>query len=153
MNQLILRVALLTLITSTGCMNKNRPRDSTGAPSTPAAAGALSDRDWMLVSLNGNAILADRPPILRFEDGQVTGFGGVNRISSSYKHDGRQLKFGQVISTRMAGDPVLMRMESSFLRALDSVDGYRVDGDELTLTDDKVIVAVFRAGKSQGERI
>ena len=128
-----------------GCAsNRSNPQGKTTA---------LVGREWTLVALQGNAIVAERPPTLRFdEDGRVNGFGGINRISGSYARETNaspaRLSFGQLISTRMAGDPTLMRMETTFLNALSSVDGYRIVGDELTLTSKQVVVAVLRPTSS-----
>jgi heat shock protein HslJ len=132
----------ICLTVAVGCASKGA-NTSAG----PSDGSALVGRPWTLVSLQGNAIVAQRPPTLQFDQqGGVTAFGGINRISGAYTRQGQSsLAFGQLASTRMAGDPTLMRMEHTFLNALQSVDGYKLTGDELTLTSKDVVVASFRA--------
>lgn len=48
-----------------------------------------------------------------------------------------------LVSTRMAGPADLMDLESSFAKSLASVVAYHVHGDELSLSRDGAVVAVF----------
>ena len=54
---------------------------------------------------------------------------------------------GEIVSTKMAGTPQLMKTESEFAAALKSVNGFHVHGDELELLADGTVVAAFRAGE------
>lgn len=80
-----------------------------------------------------------RPPSLNFgDDGRVSGFAGVNRLSSSL--DLGQLAEGRfalapAAVTKMAGPPKAMELEDRFLAALTKATGYSVTGNRLTLTD------------------
>ena len=144
MKRTIAWLTITAAILAIGCMQRKRP-----AATTPSLS--LTGREWTLISLHGNNITAQRPPSLRFEDGRVTGFGGINRLSSSYSSDGANLKFGQTITTRMAGDPALMELERNFLNALGVVDGFRIERDELRLNRRDTIVATLRPAKPAAE--
>ena len=53
--------------------------------------------------------------------------------------------FGSLVSTKMAGDPTMMELESNLAKALASVDAFQVSGNELTLSSDGTAVATFRS--------
>lgn len=50
-------------------------------------------------------------------------------------------------STKKAGPPELMKLEDNFAKTLRGVDSFRVSGNELTLSTDGTVVAVFRAAE------
>jgi len=54
---------------------------------------------------------------------------------------------GSVVSTKMAGDPKLMELEDNFKKILASVDGFKVDGNNLELTSNGTVVATFQSAK------
>src|SRR5688572_9762022 len=76
---------------------------------TGAVAGrALGDGEWRLVELGGSAAVAGEgpagAPFLRFaaDSGRVSGSTGCNRLAGPYTADGEALRFGALVSTRMA---------------------------------------------------
>ena len=103
------------------------------------AAGRL----WTLTRLNGQDVTGVKPPSLKFEGGKLAIFGGVNQLTGSYGLIDGKAVIGDLASTKMAGPPELMDQEQAFAKALASVDDYRVQGDELTLSSDGVVVAEF----------
>lgn len=66
---------------------------------------------------------------------RVTGSGGCNRITGRYESGDGGLRFGPLISTKMAC--VSMETETAFLRALGETRSYRVRGRTLDLLDDR----------------
>ncbi|MEX0635705.1 MAG: amidohydrolase family protein, partial [Ferruginibacter sp.] len=70
---------------------------------------------WTLQSLNGTAVKAAQMPTMKFEHGTVEVFGGVNQLSASYALINKSLKIGAVKSTKIAGHPKLMELESSLV--------------------------------------
>jgi len=66
---------------------------------------------------------------------RVAGSGGCNRIAGTYEAGPGTLRFGPLISTKMACPGV--DMEAPFLRALHEVRAYRVHGRVLELMDDR----------------
>ena len=103
----------------------------------------IGGKEWTLAELNGKPVAADQPPTLKFEDGRVAAFGGVNRLSGSYEVSGGKVTFGAMISTRMAGAPELMEQEANLAKALATVDGFEVSGNELVLSSKGAVVAKF----------
>jgi len=64
--------------------------------------------------------------------------------------DASRLRFTSPISTRMAGPPELMALESEFLARLQAVVAWKIDGDRLRLSDaaggDLIILTRAKAG-------
>jgi heat shock protein HslJ len=66
----------------------------------------------------------------------VSGFGGVNRISSALDVEAvpkGEFKLGPIISTKMAGPPEAMEVEGRFTRLLGEAASFELAGDTLTL--------------------
>ncbi|MBX3418822.1 MAG: amidohydrolase family protein [Pirellulaceae bacterium] len=106
------------------------------------AAGKL----WTLVKLNDREIKKENPPTLKFEKGQLSIFGGVNRLGGSYAliESNGSVVLGELFSTRMAGPPELMELEREFSQTMASVNGFHVEGNQLQLLSGSTVVADFR---------
>ncbi|MGO8827705.1 MAG: amidohydrolase family protein [Steroidobacteraceae bacterium] len=102
---------------------------------------------WTLTTLNGNKILAKKPPTMKFANGEVAIFGGINRLTGSYALVDDSVTLGSLASTKMAGDPQAMELETNLAKTLASVDAFQVNGGELMLSSNGTVVAKFRAGK------
>lgn len=142
MYRIVLLAFVCLTVGLTGCCNKDRSQTDSDKPVT---VSDMIGREWSLTALNGNGVIGEKPPTLTLEDGRFTGFGGVNRISGNYSSDGKRITFGQIISTRMAGDPALMEQESKFTIALESADAFEVADNQLVLSNDGAVVAKFRS--------
>lgn len=87
------------------------------------SAADLNGTTWTLVALG-----ADQPPIvgepavtISFQDGQLSGFGGCNRYTSSFTLDSENLsaiKFAPIKATRMACLEPIMTQETAYFAAL-----------------------------------
>ncbi|MGE5209328.1 MAG: amidohydrolase family protein [Alphaproteobacteria bacterium] len=109
-----------------------------------AAANQAAGKEWLLKTLNGKDVTVEKTPTMKFEHGKLSIFGGVNRLSGSYALiDDDSVTVGQLISTKMAGPPSLMELESNFSKALASVDGFHVRGNSLELSSRNKVVATF----------
>ena len=108
---------------------------------------SLAGQSWTCVTLNGASITATRPPTITFDGaGRVNGFSGVNRFGGSVESaEAGELHFGQMMSTKMAGPPEQMALESSFLSALTRADRYVVTDVELIFSAGKKMVVQFKS--------
>ncbi len=117
-----------------GCSTTEAPR-----PSDPAVP--LAGTFWTLVEAGGKASSAalpgDREPYIRLDDAtmRVTGYAGVNNLMGGYQTSGTSLAFSLLATTRRAGPPPAMELESTVLRALGSTRSYRIAGETLELLD------------------
>lgn len=108
----------------------------TPAATTPAATG-LSAHPWMLVKLGDRTNpmgAGDKPPVLAFSstDMRANGFGGCNRFSGSYTIVGDSLRFGPLMSTKMAC-PGNDQVEIGYLAALGATLTYTLADSLLIL--------------------
>jgi heat shock protein HslJ len=124
-----------------------------GADSNPVLVYAklkplsLTGTDWRLTRYNNgkqalvSPLRGTEPDLMLGEDGSLQGAGGCNRFRGGYTLNRDWLAFGPIASTRMAcPEPDgVMEQESAYLRALETVAKYRIEGGELTLLngDDK----------------
>ncbi|MFD1333738.1 META domain-containing protein, partial [Methylopila musalis] len=60
-------------------------------------------------------------------DGAVSGRGGCNGLGGRADIRGERIRFGQIVSTRMACPPAVMRQEQAFFAALGDARAWRVD--------------------------
>ena len=76
-------------------------------------------------------------------DTLVSGRTNCNRFFGKYELEGQKLEFENMGMTRMACPE--MGYEDAFVKMLDEVDRFEIDGSALKLYDDKKVVAEFRA--------
>lgn len=109
----------------------------------------LEGTQWKLSSMAGipsEAIAVEQDAFtLRFDpsEAMVNGRTNCNRFFGPYTVSGCTLEFGDMGMTRMACPG--MEYEQLFVEVLDDVDGYRIEGSKLVLSDDGEVVAVFEA--------
>ena len=94
----------------------------------------------MLESFGGTTELQPADPAvtteLAMKAGKATGNGGVNTFSTTYEaNDDGGLKFGQVASTMMAGEPAAMEQEAAFFKALAKTRNYEFNEGKLVFGD------------------
>ena len=109
---------------------------------TTATGIDLVDTTWTLIKIYGEAVSADAEATLDFATEQISGIAFCNRFFGPYEQDNDALSFGMLGSTMMACPD--MEHEGEYLAALGTVAGYRMDADNLVLTDaDGNAVLVF----------
>ncbi len=65
----------------------------------------------------------------------------INNFNGAYKIDGDTITFGPAMSTMMAGDPEMMKIEYEYLNFFPQVKKYKIDGSNLILmTDEDAVV-------------
>jgi heat shock protein HslJ len=116
-----------------GCGGRNLPPES------------LDQTSWTLVMIEQIPVLKDVPTALRFADGRVSGSGGCNSISGSYKTKGSVIIFSDMIATEMACAEKQMTQEAKLLSLLNGkvTARYTVNGD-LILANESGQRATFR---------
>ena len=132
----------------------------TGCAEMTSAPGAeqgveLGATYWRLVAVDDTQVPPGggrRDPHIQFdpEKKRVTGYSGINIFSGGYDVTGDRLRMSQMASTRRAGPPEKMRLESAFMNALSATRSYRVNGDALEFLDaNGQIVARFEGRATQ----
>ncbi len=123
------------------------PAQATGMP--------LAGTRWVLETLGGDAAATGAggdPVDLQFDAGELraAGFSGCNRYTGGYSREGvsehgAPLSFGNMAVTMracMEGEEI----ERAYLQVLGQVDGFRIEGDTLSLLAGPEVLATFRAG-------
>lgn len=120
------------LAAMTACAPTPEPKPAARAPTGGAALGG---GEWAVFEINGQPIVADSKPTIRFEEGRVSGAGSCNRFMGGYtlSPDGLKLEMSQMASTMMACTDALMTQEAQFLGTLGGVTGYAFADGVLTL--------------------
>ena len=118
------------------------------APTSSTAS--LTNTYWKLVELDGARVSMtpeqEREVRITLDDnGKVTGFTGCNQVMGGYTVAADVLRFTQLAGTRMMCPPPAMQLESAVLANLNSVTGFRIDGQQLILLKDGAPVARYES--------
>jgi heat shock protein HslJ len=108
------------------------------ADSPPTESSTLVGTEWVLVSLNSTAPIADREITLSFDRESIEGSAGCNTYGGSYTASGDSLRLSGVYATEMACvEPEgIMAQEQAYFQALNAAARYQMDGDRLELYDE-----------------
>ncbi len=117
----------------------------------------LAGTEWTLESYSSSgesvsSVIAGTTVTAVFSaDGNVTGNAGCNSYRADYRTDGANLTIEPPISTKMyCGEPEgVMEQENRYLNLLESVAGYRIDGNRLDLLDESgATLLTYSAGRA-----
>jgi heat shock protein HslJ len=90
----------------------------------------LLGKEWIVEDLKGGAVVDGSSVSIQFKDGGwISGQASVNRYYAQYTLTGESLTISKVGTTRMAGDPALMKQESLFMRLLQDVQRFEIATD------------------------
>ena len=128
----------------------------TGCAGSVSLDEPLEGTPWRLVQIDGQSVSgssggnAQTDPRVQFDAGaqRMTGSGGCNAISGTYRRSGSVLRIGPVMSTRRAcADAGFNALETRFVAVLEATAGYNVKGTQLTLLDTRSLpLAVLELG-------
>jgi len=129
-----LSLVVLTLLSA--CQNSKKAQESTEAPPDSQAA-AMQRGTWTLMALGSPgrpAGVLERTQLTANFDpgaGQLRGQSGCNSFSAPYLLDGDSLQIKSAAATRKLCDQPqgVMQQETLYLRLLETVNTYRVEGE------------------------
>ena len=99
--------------------------------------------DWRVVSIGGKAWAGPEPATIGISFNWLGAGAGCNGGGASWSSPAPgRLEIGPFASTQMLCDEPLMAAESNLFGAVESVSGYRVDGNRAVLTGPRDIVLV-----------
>jgi heat shock protein HslJ len=104
-------------------------------------------QNWVVVEMKGVPVQQsggrrDAHIVFEVVDKRFTGNGGCNQINGNYTLDKNEIRFTDVIATKMACNDI--EFENTFLSTLSSIDRYEVNGNDLLLKKRKETVLVLR---------
>ena len=108
-------------------------------------------QNWVVVELKGVPVQQsggrrDAHIVFEVAEKRFTGNGGCNQINGNYTLNKNEIKFTDVIATKMACNDI--EFENTFLSALSSIDRYEVNGNDLLLKKRRETVLVLRPKSS-----
>lgn len=111
---------------------------TTPPPATSSAAASVEDTTWTLMRLGKAEVIVPggtpRPTlILKSQEQLAQGLGGCNRFSGSYELAGRSLRFGTLMTTRMACPR--LETETAYMSALETTRSWSLFDGMLELLD------------------
>ena len=135
----LIRTTPLLLALSLACSGNS-------TPGQPGPAG-LTGINWRLVTLKGSSPRMsgtgqDLSLALTTVSG-ASGYSGCNRFSGAYTMNGDSLRFGPLVTTRMACEGSLS-LEQQYLAALGTVNRFQVTTDSLVLFQGATPMAVYK---------
>lgn len=118
------------------------------AQTTKNKSLTLTDKYWRLTTLNDLAISKDPAAtremhmILKQEGLKINGNAGCNSFFGTFELKANNgISFGKLGSTMMACKD--MQLESQFLEALTKANIYSINGNQLSLLKDNIVLAKF----------
>ncbi|MBT9523758.1 MAG: META domain-containing protein [Rhizobacter sp.] len=124
------------------------PAALAASPAVPSGNAALRDTHWVLQAQEGEP-LASEPAqpaahlVLHAASQRLSGFAGCNTLRGRYTQQGTQLALTALASTRKACPQ--MQQEQRFIELLGAADGYRIEGQVLSLLQGATVRATFKA--------
>jgi heat shock protein HslJ len=111
-----------------------------------SASIKLDGTNWVLSSLNGQAVLSNTQVTINFVKDVVNGSDGCNSYSSTYTLKGSQFRIdGRIIGSMMACQDPIMKQATAYHAAMQEAVSVKVDGQQLTLLDAKrKPIAIFK---------
>lgn len=116
------------LFTSSDALSPDKPDILVTRVSATADAGPYGN--WVVQNLNGKALpVMARPPGLTVgQDGRISGSGGCNRLMGHAAIKGETIEFKPFAMTRMACIGPGMDVENTFVKTLEAVRFWSIDG-------------------------
>jgi putative lipoprotein len=94
----------------------------------------LDNVNWELFAIGNDPLnWSERRPTLKFVNGQLQGFSGVNRFSGTYRTQSSTMQIDPGAMTRMAGTPERMEVEARLTTQLPLVTRFGIFEGELVL--------------------
>lgn len=104
-------------------------------------------QNWVVVEMKGVPVQQsggrrDAHIVFEVAEKRFTGNGGCNQINGNYTLDKNEIKFTDVIATKMACNDI--EFENTFLSTLSSIDRYEINGNDLVLKKKRETLLVLR---------
>lgn len=149
-------VAVLVLVMGVSSIAFSLTKMQSEAPPPPAAAKTppkLLGTPWKLVTLNGKPLDPKPPMIPQFtmiEDGsRIVGYSGCNRFMGTFSLSEDKLTVNSEFAMTRKACAKQADLETDFVKAIQSVDSWRIADGTLEFYRQKVVTATFQTNPSQ----
>lgn len=99
---------------------------------------ALEGTTWVLTQFvveDGSTESVEVGVDAQFDGSTISGVSGCNQYNASYEASGDEISFGPIAGTQMACPQVEMDVEARYLRLLESVATFEVEGRAMSMAD------------------
>jgi heat shock protein HslJ len=107
--------------------------DAEPAPVPVSDSTGLVGRDWRVQTLDGQPVLSDPAPTLRFSADAVSGKAPCNRYNAQAAISTNEIAFSAPLTTRVVCEPDVMDSERQFFTIIGGIVQWRI-GEDGTLT-------------------
>ena len=109
---------------------------------------AWANQRWVLTTMKDVPVQQSggrRDAFIRFNvtEKKFSGNGGCNQINGNYTLDKNEIRFTDVIATKMSCNDI--EFENTFLSTLSSIDRYEMNGTDLLLKKKRETLLVLRS--------
>ena len=136
----LLTVSLLALFFM-GCGGSNPTPNNTTV--TEKSQQTLEGTTWKLVSFGLTRMAVPKDASIAFSAGRYSGHGGCNGVGGDYTLTGDKLHLSAGFSTMMACPE--LDLEHKYMKYLQSVTAYKIEGNTLDLLSNGQILLRFQA--------
>ena len=136
MNKLLLLVLAIGLVIS-ACTAKNET-------SSPSLIGSWKLTSYSHADVLTPAVSGTEAGLTFNDDGTLTGNSSCNGLGGSYKVEGNQVTFSEVVSTLMACDEPRMAQEGAFHQVLTETATFNIEGNTLTIMNNDYVLVLAR---------
>ncbi|MDR1724949.1 MAG: META domain-containing protein [Bacteroidales bacterium] len=148
MKKVIILILAGILFLSLACSKKITGNEKNNAESEQATN--LYETIWILKKINTKIIQVEvgkKAVSLSIdkESGNVNGYAGCNRYFGKFEKKKETITFSQMGATKMMCPSEIMNIEDSFLKALNKVDNYLINENELLLRKGENVLLTFVA--------
>jgi heat shock protein HslJ len=148
-------MAAILLLSTVGLITESAYAQSAATPPAAAPAPAagvakLTGHSWKLVAIDDHDIDAAtvvHPPEMTFlEDGKkIVGITGCNRFLGTYVQQEEKLSVNSELAVTRRSCPATMNLEASFLKAIQSMDSWKITDGVLEIYRGTTLLAKFKA--------
>lgn len=125
-------------------------------PTTPTSAVLNDGTAWQLTQVENVTVMPDssRARLIFDTSDHAGGNTGCNNLGGSYTQVGDSLRFGAMITTKMACEESVMQLETAFLGALEATRSFVRQSGELRLlaADGRVLARLTHADSTTVSR-
>jgi len=125
---------IITSLIVTGCVNPVKKQSD-------ALIGS-----WKIIDIKGQLVDTQKADLTFFFDGKVSGNNGCNNIAASYSPYGDHLNLTEFSSTKMMCAGEEADAANAFMKNIQFVEHFLIDGNQLYLTDkqDQAVISLMK---------
>jgi len=125
---------IITSLVVSGCVNPVKKQSD-------ALIGS-----WKIIDIKGQLVDTPKADLNFFADGKVSGNNGCNSITASYSPYGDHLNLTDFATTKMICAGGKADVANAFMKNIQFVEHFLIDGDQLYLTDkqDEAVISLVK---------